>query len=118
MLVFRWVQRSCSHAFPLEARAGNLGALSIPAATCGCGGRLDSDAPPMHHQAVDTSTTADRRSSSSAASVPVLFSILHPAIVLPMLFEISGRELSDAEIAAVFRDIIAGAGRYPSASRP
>ena len=30
-----------------------------------------------------------------------------------MLFEIPHHELSDAEIAAVFRDIIAGAGRYP-----
>jgi hypothetical protein len=30
-----------------------------------------------------------------------------------MLFEIPHHELSDAEIATVFRDIIAGAGRYP-----
>ena len=30
-----------------------------------------------------------------------------------MMFEIPHHELSDAEIAAVFRDIIAGAGRYP-----
>jgi hypothetical protein len=30
-----------------------------------------------------------------------------------MLFEIPHHELSDAEIAAVFRDIFAGAGRYP-----
>jgi hypothetical protein len=30
-----------------------------------------------------------------------------------MLFEIPGRELSDAEIAAILRDILAGAGRYP-----
>ena len=30
-----------------------------------------------------------------------------------MLFEIPHHELSDAEIAAVFRDIIAGAGRFP-----
>ena len=30
-----------------------------------------------------------------------------------MLFEIPGHELSDAEIAAILRDTIAGAGRYP-----
>lgn len=30
-----------------------------------------------------------------------------------MLFEIPGHELSDAEIAAVLRDSLAGAGRYP-----
>ena len=30
-----------------------------------------------------------------------------------MMFETPHHELSDAEIAAVFRDIIAGAGRYP-----
>jgi hypothetical protein len=30
-----------------------------------------------------------------------------------MMFEIPHQELSDAEIAAIFRDIIAGAGRYP-----
>jgi hypothetical protein len=30
-----------------------------------------------------------------------------------MMFEIPHHELSDAEIAAVFRDIIAGAGRFP-----
>lgn len=30
-----------------------------------------------------------------------------------MLFEIPGHELSDAEVAAILRDIIAGAGRYP-----
>jgi len=30
-----------------------------------------------------------------------------------MMFEIPHHELSDAEIAAVFRDIIAGAERYP-----
>jgi hypothetical protein len=30
-----------------------------------------------------------------------------------MLFEILGQELSDAEVAAILRDIIAGAGRYP-----
>lgn len=33
--------------------------------------------------------------------------------ILPMLFEIPHHELSDAEIAAVFRDIIVGAGRHP-----
>jgi hypothetical protein len=32
----------------------------------------------------------------------------HPA----MLFEISGQELSDAEVAATLRDLIAGAERY------
>jgi hypothetical protein len=30
-----------------------------------------------------------------------------------MLFEIPGHELSDAEVAAILRDIVAGAGRYP-----
>jgi hypothetical protein len=30
-----------------------------------------------------------------------------------MLFEIPHHELSDAEIAAILRDIIAGAGRFP-----
>lgn len=30
-----------------------------------------------------------------------------------MVFDIPHHELSDAEIAAVFRDIIAEAGRYP-----
>ena len=30
-----------------------------------------------------------------------------------MLFQIPGHELSDAEVAAILRDIIAGAGRYP-----
>jgi hypothetical protein len=30
-----------------------------------------------------------------------------------MLFEIPHHELSDAEVAAIFRDIIAGTGRYP-----
>jgi hypothetical protein len=30
-----------------------------------------------------------------------------------MLFGIPGHELSDAEIAAVLRDAIAGAGRFP-----
>jgi len=30
-----------------------------------------------------------------------------------MMFEIPYHEPTDAEIAAVFRDIIAGAGRYP-----
>jgi hypothetical protein len=33
-----------------------------------------------------------------------------------MPFEIPHHELSDAEIAAVFRDIIAGAGRCPDIS--
>lgn len=36
-----------------------------------------------------------------------------PAIIPLMPFEIPGHELSDAEIAAVLRDIIAGAGRFP-----
>jgi len=30
-----------------------------------------------------------------------------------MLFEIPCHELSDAEVAAILRDIIAGAGRFP-----
>jgi hypothetical protein len=30
-----------------------------------------------------------------------------------MLFEIAHRELSDAEVAAILRDIIAEAGRFP-----
>ncbi len=42
-----------------------------------------------------------------------MFSNDHPAIVPLMLFEIPHRELSDAEIAAVMRDIIAVAGRFP-----
>jgi hypothetical protein len=45
--------------------------------------------------------------------VPVWFSWGGPAIIPLMVFEIPHHELSDAEIAAVFRDIIAGAGRYP-----
>jgi hypothetical protein len=46
-------------------------------------------------------------------NVPVLFFSTSPAIVRPMLFEIPHHELSDAEIAAVLRDLIAGAGRFP-----
>jgi len=30
-----------------------------------------------------------------------------------MLFEIPGHELFDAEVAAILRDILTGAGRYP-----
>ena len=45
--------------------------------------------------------------------VPVLFSRGGPSIIPLMLFQIPHHELSDAEIASVFRDIIAGAGRYP-----
>ena len=36
-----------------------------------------------------------------------------PATIRPMLFAIPGHELSDGEVAAILRDIIAGAGRYP-----
>lgn len=45
--------------------------------------------------------------------VPVLFLFGHPATIRLMVFEIAGHELSDAEVAAILRDIIAGAGRYP-----
>jgi hypothetical protein len=48
-----------------------------------------------------------------ATCVPVLFLWSDPAILPLMPFEIPHHELSDAEIAAVFRDIITGAGRYP-----
>lgn len=45
--------------------------------------------------------------------VPVLFSCARATIMDLMPFEIPHRELSDAEIAAVLRDTIAGAGRFP-----
>jgi hypothetical protein len=54
-----------------------------------------------------------RPAAASAIRVPVLFSSVYPAIVPLMVFEIPGHELSDAEIAAVLRDAIAGAGRFP-----
>jgi hypothetical protein len=43
----------------------------------------------------------------------VLFSCAGPATMPPMLFEIPHHELTEAEIAAVLRDAIAGAGRFP-----
>jgi hypothetical protein len=42
-----------------------------------------------------------------------LFSFVRAVIIPPMPFEIPHHELSDAEIAAVLRDTIAGAGRFP-----
>ena len=42
-----------------------------------------------------------------------MFSYPSPTIIAPIPFEIPHRELSDAEIAAVFRDAIAGTGRFP-----
>jgi hypothetical protein len=42
-----------------------------------------------------------------------LFSFVRAVIIPPMSFEIPHHELSDAEIAAVLRDTIAGAGRFP-----
>ena len=39
--------------------------------------------------------------------------LARPATVHLMLFEIPHHELSDAEVAAVVRDFLAEAGRYP-----
>jgi hypothetical protein len=51
--------------------------------------------------------------NSSRPYVPISFSPNHPATIRPMVFETPGHELSDAEVAAILRDIIAEAGRYP-----
>jgi len=44
-------------------------------------------------------------------NVPLLFSYVRPSTIPLMLYELPHHELSDAEIAAIRRDIIAGAGR-------
>jgi len=77
-----------------------------PELLCGLGadGRLPE------HWADDTQ---NRTRARSIICVPVLFSPAYPTTIPSMLFEISGHDLSDAEVAAILRDIISGAGRYP-----
>ena len=59
------------------------------------------------------STTWVQPLSRQTVFVPVLFSCAGRATIPLMLFQIPGQELPDAEIAAILRDIIAGAGRCP-----
>jgi hypothetical protein len=55
----------------------------------------------------------DGLQAARLSSVLVLFSSTRPATIPLMLLPIPGRELSDDKVAAMLRDIIAGAGHYP-----